>query len=339
MRLLLHAPNVHGGGGFVLLQELLDSAPDSLQWAQLDKRTIGRLGLKRKLEVHYIARSGLARLVAEWRLWRESLRDDVILCFHGMPPLFPLRGRVVVFQQNRILLGMNSLRQFPLKVALRIAFERMIGKIFRRRVSEYIVQTGTMARDLRRWHGRDPAVRVLPFADSFDIDKNSEITTEKYDFLYVATGDAHKNHDRLVDAWVLLAEAGVFPSLVLTVGPENGRLLDRLAHLRSTGTIRIENLGSLPREQVLNLYKRARALIFPSTSESFGLPLLEAAACGLPIVASELDYVRDLVNPVETFDAGSAVSISRAVRRFLGRPEAPLPVMTASEFLERILHP
>ncbi len=138
---------------------------------------------------------------------------------------------------------------------------------------------------------------------------------------------------------MLLAEAGISPSLVLTVGPENGRLLERLAHLSSTGSIRIENLGSLPREQVLNLYKRVRALIFPATSESFGLPLLEASACGLPIVASELDYVRDLVNPAETFDAGSAVSIARAVRRFLGCPESPAPVMTASEFLERILHP
>ena len=89
----------------------------------------------------------------------------------------------------------------------------------------------------------------------------------------------------------------------------------------------------------MELYKRSCALVCPSTSESFGLPLLEATTCGLPIVASELDYVRDLVSPVETFDAGSAVSISRAVRRFLGRPEAPLPVMTASEFLEKILHP
>lgn len=127
---------------------------------------------------------------------------------------------------------------------------------------------------------------------------------------------------------------------MLTVGPENERLLGRIEHLSSTSNIRIDNLGRLPREQVLDLYKRSRALIFPSTSESFGLPLLEADGCGLPIVASELDYVGEPVNPVETFDAGGwAVSISRVVRRFLGCQEAPLSVMTASEFLERILHP
>ena len=89
----------------------------------------------------------------------------------------------------------------------------------------------------------------------------------------------------------------------------------------------------------MNLYKNSRALIYPSTLESFGLPLLEAATCGLPVLASELDYVRDIVSPAVTFDAGSAVSIARAVRRFLGCPESPMPVMTASGFLERILRP
>ncbi|MFQ5644134.1 MAG: glycosyltransferase [Thiogranum sp.] len=323
----------------MLLQELLDAAPDALRWAQLDSRAQSRLRLPQGLEVHYVARNGLARFVAEWRLWRASQRDDVILCFNGMPPLFPVRGRVVVFQQNRNLLGMNSLRQFPMRIALRIALERLITKLFRCRVDEYVVQTSTMARDLRRWHGGEPVISVMPFADSFIPGCNSEDAAGAYDFVYVATGDAHKNHERLLDAWLLLAEAGLFPSLVLTVGAENAKLLGRLEHLCAASRLRIENLGELSREQVLNLYTHARALIYPSTLESFGLPLLEAAACGLPIVASELDYVRDLVEPVETFDAGSAVSIARAVRRFLGCPEPAATVMTASGFLERILRP
>jgi glycosyltransferase involved in cell wall biosynthesis len=67
--------------------------------------------------------------------------------------------------------------------------------------------------------------------------------------------------------------------------------------------------------------------------------LLEAASCGLPIVAAECDYVRDVVTPVETFDPESAVSIARAVRRFLGSPEPAVPVLTANHFLARILHP
>jgi glycosyltransferase involved in cell wall biosynthesis len=125
--------------------------------------------------------------------------------------------------------------------------------------------------------------------------------------------------------------------LALTLGLENWRLLDWLERLRSGSEIRVHNLGVLLRERVLDLYKCARALIFPSTSESFGLPLVKAEACGLPIVAAELDYVWDVVTPVETFDPDSPLLITRAVRRFLGCPETPGPLMTASEFLERIL--
>jgi len=337
MRLILHAPNVHGGGGFVLLRGLLDASSGCLGWAQLDGRTRERLELQPELEVHYVARTGVARLYAEWRLWRASRPDDLVLCFHGMPPLLPVRGRVVVFQQNRYLLGVNSLRQFPTKIALRIAFERAVGTLFRHRVEDYVVQTKTMADELRRWHGGDPPVRVLPFADLFDAVYTQDHTGDGYDFIYLASGDAHKNHECLIDAWLLLAKAGLLPSLALTLGSENRRLLDRLERLRSESEMRVYNLGVLPREQVLELYQSARALIFPSTSESFGLPLVEAAATGLPIVAAELDYVRDVVTPVETFDPGSAVSIARAVRRFMGCPEKPAPVMTASEFVERIL--
>jgi glycosyltransferase involved in cell wall biosynthesis len=118
----------------------------------------------------------------------------------------------------------------------------------------------------------------------------------------------------------------------LTLGSEIAGLVGAFAF-----RIRVYNLGVLPREQVLELYKCAGALIFPSTSESFGLPLVGAAACGPPIVVEELDYVRNVVTPVETFDPESPLSIARMVRRFLGCPETPGPLMTTSEFLERIL--
>jgi len=337
MRLTLHAPNVHSGGGFVLLRELLDASSGCLRRAQLDERTRERLELQVAPDVHYVRRRVVARLVAEWRLWRASKPDDLVLCFHGLPPLLPVRGRVVVFQQNRYLLGVNSLRQLPAKVALRIAFERAVCMLFRRNVDEYVVQTKTMAEGLRRWHGGDPSVHVLPFVNLFDSVYSKDHTAARYDFVYVADGIAHKNHERLIDAWLLLAKAGLFPSLALTLGSDDRRLLDRLERLGSGSEIRVTNLGELPRGQVLKLYQSAGALIYPSTSESFGLPLLEAAATGLPIVAAELDYVRDVVTPVETFDPESAVSIARAVRRFLGCPETPGPVMTASEFVERIL--
>jgi glycosyltransferase involved in cell wall biosynthesis len=67
--------------------------------------------------------------------------------------------------------------------------------------------------------------------------------------------------------------------------------------------------------------------------ESFGLPLIEARQAGLPILASELDYVRDIVDPEESFDPFSARSIVRAVTRFMGVEQAALPLGNAADLL------
>jgi glycosyltransferase involved in cell wall biosynthesis len=99
----------------------------------------------------------------------------------------------------------------------------------------------------------------------------------------------------------------------------------------------VENLGSLPHGQIKQLYGQAGALIYPSTFESFGLPLIEARQARLPVLASELDYVRDVLDPEQSFDPESAVSIARAVKRFMGVDEQPLPLLDATQFMASVL--
>jgi len=159
-----------------------------------------------------------------------------------------------------------------------------------------------------------------------------------FDFIYVASGEPHKNHQLLFDAWRLLAEAGLRPSLAVTLDPDKySSLCENLKHAQENDDVAIENLGYLNGEDVNKLYQSASALIFPSKIESFGLPLLDAASYGLPILASELDYVRDLVTPVETFDPCSAMSIARAVKRFLGVVSPNMPIFSAESFLAKIM--
>lgn len=53
--------------------------------------------------------------------------------------------------------------------------------------------------------------------------------------------------------------------------------------------------GIIPHNDLLRLYKAVDALVFPSTIETFGLPLIEAASMGKPIIASDLDYAREVL--------------------------------------------
>jgi len=325
---ILYAPNVNIGGGLVLLKSLLNAWPPDMQLrAFLDTRVRGTFDLSAAVTVDWVEPQVLARFAAQCRLRAISRADTTVLCFNGLPPLLPNRGRIVVFVQNRLHLVNVASYQYAPKVALRLAWERFVSHALRHRVHHYVVQTPSMARALARWYGngagRAPDIAVVPFAEAVGAQSNDnqEATPPKWDFIYVADGLPHKNHRTLCEAWRLLAEQGIRPRLALTLAPEETRLLELIAQVRARAEVQIVNLGRLTHGQVLTLYGSARALIFPSLTESFGLPLVEARQSGLPIIASELDFVRDVCTPAQTFDPQSAVSIARAVCRFLNKDE------------------
>jgi glycosyltransferase involved in cell wall biosynthesis len=196
-----------------------------------------------------------------------------------------------------------------------------------------VVQTPSMKCAAEITLGISPI--VLPYFTHTDQKRQSQ--PDRFaGFVYPATADKHKNHLKLLAAWKLLHESGVNADLHLTVD-SNKDVLEAITRLQRVG-VAIVNHGYLDQSQLSVLYGRCAALIFPSTAESFGLPLLEAESAGLPVIASELDYVRDVVIPVETFDPQSAVSIVRAVRRFLGVPEQVVVPMLPEDFLREVSH-
>jgi glycosyltransferase involved in cell wall biosynthesis len=332
-RLLLHAPNVHVGGGLVLLKELLAARDLGALWANLDIRAAEALDLPDGIDCNFVQPSPLGRLLAEIRLKSAARNDDLVLCFHGMPPIFPIRGRVVVFQQNRNYLGLNPLSDFSGRTRIRLALERFICRAFKRHVSEYVVQSPSMKSALVGWHSGSPVVHVIPFMGTAPAAPNYLTAFDPCDFVYVADGEAHKNHSNLLAAWILLAQEQIYPTLGLTL-PDRAASLWREFELQAkVHRLRVRNFGVLSHDQVLSLYRSAKALVYPSIGESFGLPLLEATRLALPVIASELDYVRDVCQPVETFDPESPVSIARAIKRFLGIPSAAVRIRSADEFL------
>lgn len=336
MRLLFHAPNVNTGGGLRLLQDVLSVVPSPIAWAQLDLRTRAVDLPLPKVPVHLVGNTLLSRLAAEWRLWRECLNADVALCFHGLPPLFPLRGRVVVFVQNRLLIDRGSLGDYPLPLRIRITLERLWFATLQSRCSRYIVQTPSMAIKLRRFLRHPAEIIVSPFAalDEPSSAAAGSLEPAQVDFVYVASGEAHKNHLALLEAWELLADSGLRPSLALTLDPRvDTELCERIRLSANRQRLAISICGPLSAAAIQRLYGRSKALIYPSLKESLGLPLVEAAHAGLPIIASERDYVRDVVVPVQTFDPSSPRSIARAVRRFLGKADPAIELGTAGAFL------
>jgi glycosyltransferase involved in cell wall biosynthesis len=343
-KFFLHANNVHQGGGKSLLMALLAVLPKlNTTIVQLDQRMALNLRGVEGVRLKFIKPSIAQRLLSEWWLARKVRVQDVVVCFGNLPPLFKLAGRAEVFLQNRYLIDNVGLKNFPLKTRLRLWTERIWLSACMANVDAFIVQTPSMQKLLlARTKGKIP-VRVLPFVSSpknyvRQLVNNDIRMMHHGEFVYIASGEPHKNHKTLVRAWCLLAEEKIYPSLKLTVDRSSFlELCDWIDSQIARYKLKITNEGALPHESVIRLYGSASAMIYPSTFESFGLPLIEARQAGLSILASELDYVRDVIDAEETFDPNSAVSIARAVKRFLMKEEPPLSLLDAESFFEQVM--
>lgn len=332
--LIVHATNVHQGGGRSLLLPLLE-ALEAPALVHLDQRLMPLPKLPDGVEVRTYAPSVRQRFAAERHLHKTAGASDVILCFGNLPPLFPTSTRTVVFIQNRYMVDRHGLSALPWTVRVRLSVERLWLKHCLRD-AELVVQTPTMAWAAERATGRPAAVYGFVATPETGWLTQDNLADQDIDFLYVASPEPHKNHRNLLLAWGILAAEGAAPSLGLTL-PTNApaELRAQIEVLQGLGAP-IEVIEPCAPGEMKALYARARAMIYPSLLESFGLPLLEAQSCGLPIVAAERDYVRDIVVPRETFDPLSPVSIARAVQRSQGRAVPPMNVGDPAGFLAHL---
>ncbi|MCG9059537.1 glycosyltransferase [Laribacter hongkongensis] len=341
MKLFLHAPNIHHGGGAVLLNDLMRAIPADLPAiATLDERMVGALDLPARVGIRRVRSSVCGRFSAERWLSRQVEETDRVLCFGNLPPLFKLRCDVSVFLQNRYLVDDQApLSALPLKPRIRLRMEWVWLRLCLSHANRYFVQTPSMQRLAEDRLG--VSAMCSPFVPESVLSSaatSAKTSSSRFDFLYVASGEAHKNHATLISAWAMLADEGVFPSLALTLSETT--VPDLAKHIEvecAAKGLNIVNLGVLPHDQLVDLYRDSKALIYPSGFESFGLPLIEAKLAGLSILAPELDYVRDVVDPTESFDPHSPISIARAVKRFLKKEQSTFKPMSAENFLNHLL--
>ncbi|MEM9736206.1 MAG: glycosyltransferase, partial [Pseudomonadota bacterium] len=117
------------------------------------------------------------------------------------------------------------------------------------------------------------------------------------------TIEPRKNHALLLDIWARFWEQGRRDIHLHVVGRRGWRneevfaALDR-APMRG---VTVHEHGDMSDGEVAGLLAGARALLFPSLAEGFGLPLAEALALGTPVIASDLPALREVGGPVPTF--------------------------------------
>lgn len=154
--------------------------------------------------------------------------------------------------------------------------------------------------------GVNPAFRAPPPPSTAETLRRLGIDKGGF-FLSVGTMEPRKNHATLFAAYAMLPPEmrRRFP-LVQVGQPGWGKVepvhLDRLT---AEGSVRI--LGYADEAMLHTLYSSARALLFPTLYEGFGMPVTEAMAAGLPVIASDIPVMREVAGGaadfVETLDA------------------------------------
>jgi glycosyltransferase involved in cell wall biosynthesis len=136
--------------------------------------------------------------------------------------------------------------------------------------------------------------------------------------LYVSNHQRKKNTERLVEAFAQVAAGDPDVQLVMTGWHSRTfqLVLDRIERLGIGSRVRV--LGHVPDEALPALYQSAAAFALPSLHEGFGLPALEAMACGTPVLAADVYALPEVCgDAAELVDPYDTAAIARGLVRLL----------------------
>jgi len=175
-----------------------------------------------------------------------------------------------------------------------------------------------------------PRERVRVIYHGIDRERFSPDSRERRHFLlYPANWWPHKNHERLLEAFALARVERPELRLVLTGSDHPDGLPEG-----------VRSLGRVSEERLVDLYREAAALVFPSLYEGFGLPPLEAMACGCPVAVSRVAALPEVCGDAAVyFDPTSVEDVARGIFDVLDHPAPGGPeraaLFTWEEFARR----
>jgi glycosyltransferase involved in cell wall biosynthesis len=231
-------------------------------------------------------------------------RDGVLWGPHGTIPL-AMRSPAVVTLHDFSSLTMPHRH----RVRTVLSFNAFIGPSLER-ASRIAAVSRAVAEEAVRWFGVARArIEIVP--NGVDEFFSPGDGSEGDYILFVGTLEPRKGIDDLVAAWESLPRPR--PRLVLC-GDRGWRVT-----LPET----IEVTGYADRARLRDLYRHARAFVYPSRYEGFGIPPLEAMACGAPVIATRTGAIPDYADGAALLvDPGDRDALRAALVRLLG--DAPL---------------
>ena len=248
----------------------------------------------------------------------------------GLPSVITIHDAIEFLEvgQSRIRLTTEGVKRI-----LMPKYSRMVQRYIARRAARIITVSSHSRDDLTRVLGiEESLIRVIPIAHSpiFKIRSAAEVDVYRHrmnlppEFLLsMVSSSPRKNTDGLLRIYARLPESlrARFPLVMLwthaSLLPEIEALVAKLelSHF-------VRYLHQITDDELVLLYNAASVFVFPSLYEGFGLPVLEAMACGIPVVASNLTSVPELTGEAaQLADPTDEDVFEAALRHVLECPE------------------
>jgi len=112
-------------------------------------------------------------------------------------------------------------------------------------------------------------------------------------FIFIAVDWPHKNHELLIKAAKQLQSMTDRPFKVVFIGHRRSNMLQRMIQEYNVQNL-VVDVGNISRKLLVAYYHTATAFLFPSLCEGFGIPLVEAMHCSLPIIASDRSCIPEV---------------------------------------------
>lgn len=202
--------------------------------------------------------------------------------------------------RRNIVLTIHDLKAFDVRASREGRLRRLAYKFFAQVARKIVVVSKTVKHDVVKYCKVPPSKVYVNYNgisnERIALAERSRVTEKRYDFIYVSSFARHKRHAMLV------AAAPIGARLCL-VGRDLGTLdvvRKQVAQRGNEITVDIQTEVDED-DQLFALIGAAHCGIFPSVFEGFGIPLLEYAATGLYVMASDIPIFREITEYVDCF--------------------------------------
>src|SRR6266566_1122358 len=217
----------------------------------------------------------------------NKVQPDLCHYTNFLAPVYEQRPYVVTIHD----MSLDTLRNaHPL--AKRLYTKRLVPHVARK--ARLIITNSEYSKwEIVRCLGiSEDRIRVTPLAASPEfMPVPARLSANPY-FLYVGNLEPRKNLERLIEAFARIPQKE--HQLVIVGNPwYHGKAAEQKA--RSLGLNgRVKFMGYVPREDLPALFSGAAAFVYPSLLEGFGLPVVEAMACGAPVITSDNSSMKEV---------------------------------------------